>query len=182
MSLKVRHPYDIVRTVLELSSPRSRWWDAAEAGAEPDPANSSQLAGVMDAAMQVGSTFMGTAQYFRPADDSLHLTAHRGFDSQFTTYFRIVSGPGTSCAAAASGMQPVYVEDVTASPVFAGTPDLDVVTAAGVGSCASIPILAHGCGLLGVVSIHRPAAGPWTPAERDLLDRVRAYAVETLHL
>lgn len=182
VSLELRHPHDIVRTVLELSSPPPRWWDAGQAGAERDPAHSVQLVGVMEAAMQVAGTFMGTAQYFHLADDSLHLTAHRGFDRQFTTYFQIVGGPGTSCAAAASGLRPVFVEDVTASPVFAGTPDLDVVVAAGVGSCASIPILAHGRGLLGVVSVHRPVAGPWTPAERDLLDRVRVYAAETLHL
>jgi GAF domain-containing protein len=36
--------------------------------------------------------------------------------------------------------------------------------------------------LLGVVSVHRPLPGPWTPAERDLLERVRAYAAVTLRL
>jgi len=179
--LELHHLHSIVRQVLELSPPRDRWWDPrGRASSEVVPAYSVQLGGVMDATMHASDASMGTAHYYRHIDDSLRLVAHKGLDPRFTSFFQIVSGEGSSCAIAAAGLRPVFIEDVLSSS--APSPDLDMLLEAGVRSSASLPILAHRHGLLGVVSAHRPHPGPWSPAQREMLERVRGYAAEMLQV
>jgi anti-anti-sigma factor len=186
--LEIHHPHSAVRRVLELTGlrPLLRLDPAVPAvpAAAAAQAHTAQLAGVLDAAMHAVNTDMGTAQYFDHTGDTLHLVTHRGFGHEFVSFFEIVrasgsgSGSGTSCGAAAAALRPVFVEDVTTSPVFAGSPELDVLIDAGVGSCVSLPVTTPRTGLLGVVSTHRSRPGPWSRDQRDLLERVRAYTAE----
>ncbi|HET9172915.1 MAG TPA: GAF domain-containing protein [Actinospica sp.] len=177
--LELSNPHSAVRRVLELSGMTGEW-PAHRSAAADDEAHehAARLAGVMEAAIHAVSGSMGTAQYFDRAADTLHLTAHRGFAQPFVAFFETVQGDDTSCGVAASDLRPVYVENVGTSAIFAGRPELDVLIEAGVGSCASIPISTARDGLLGVVSTHRPLAGPWNDADRALLELVQVHAGE----
>lgn len=175
--LQMRKPHSAVRRVAELTGLHELWNLGPKAEAtDAALAHSAQLAGVLQAAMQAVGADMGTAQYFDPADDTLHLVAHEGFGHRFVSFFETVKGYDTSCGAAATDLRPVYVEDVITSPIFVGSPELEVLVDAGVGSCASVPISTARHGLLGVVSTHRPQAGQWNSADRDLLSHVQLYA------
>lgn len=175
--LNLRNPHTAVRRVLELTG-LSDVWELRQAVAAADGASAhrARLSAVLHAAMHAVGTSMGTAQYFDQVEDTLHLVAHEGFGGRFVSFFETVKGQDTSCGAAASDLRPVYVEDVTTSPIFVGHPELDVLVDAGVGSCASLPITTDAFGLLGVVSTHRPHPGPWSPADRDMLEHVQRHA------
>lgn len=178
--LELHNPHTAVRRVLELTG-LSELWDLgrpALTAAEAAPAHSARLAGVLQAAMHAVGAEMGTAQYFDQGDDTLHLIAHEGFGHRFVSFFEIVRGYDTSCGAAATDARPVYVDDVTTSPIFADSPELEILVDAGVGSCASLPISTARHGLLGVVSTHRPKPGVWSPADRDILTHVQLYAAQ----
>jgi light-regulated signal transduction histidine kinase (bacteriophytochrome) len=60
----------------------------------------------------------------------------------------------------------VIVEDVEESPIFAGTPALEVLRAAGVRAVQSTPIISRAGVLVGMLSTHYWA--PTRPSERDL--------------
>jgi PAS domain S-box-containing protein len=60
----------------------------------------------------------------------------------------------------------VVIEDVTTSPVFAGTPALDVLLAAGVRAVQSTPLVGRSGQLVGMLSAHYRA--PRRPLDRDL--------------
>jgi anti-anti-sigma factor len=177
--LELSNPHSAVRRVLELSGMTGEWLTQPSTTAEDEAhEHGARLAGVMEAAIHAVSGSMGTAQYFDRAADTLHLTAHRGFAQPFVSFFETVRGHDTSCGVAAIDLRPVYVEDVTRSSIFAGSPELDVLIDAGVGSCVSIPITTARDGLLGVVSTHRPLPGPWNAADRGMLGQVQLHASE----
>jgi PAS domain S-box-containing protein len=60
----------------------------------------------------------------------------------------------------------VVIEDVTVSPVFVGTPALDVLLAAGVRAVQFTPLVSRSGQLVGMLSTHYRA--PRRPADRDL--------------
>ena len=114
---------------------------------------------------------LGSAQYFHQATGTLRLVAHPGFGRRFTSFFETVQGYDTSCGTAATDQRPVLVQDVRTSPIFAGSPELDVLLASGVGSCVSIPVIT-GDGLLGVVSTHQSWPTRPNPAGHGLTARI----------
>lgn len=113
---------------------------------------------------------MGNAQV--PADGAggLHIVAHRGFGRPFLSFFETVTDRESACALAAQDQRPVFIEDVSASPTFLGTPSLDVLDEARVGAVASLPVVAPSGAFLGVVSVHHHRPTSWTAQERLGLD------------
>lgn len=173
------NPHSAVRRVLDLAGILRHWGiEAVRSPTDAAIADSAHLAGVLRAAMSAVGALMGTAQYYEPVGETLQLVAHTGFRRPFVSFFETVEGNATSCGAAAGDLRAVYVDDVSSSPIFAGSPELDILIDAGVGSCVSLPITTTTHRLVGVVSAHRPVAGPWTEDQRDLLEHVRAYASE----
>jgi PAS domain S-box-containing protein len=66
-----------------------------------------------------------------PESGRLKIVAHRGFERPFLDYFENVAEGHAACGTAMMQMDRVVVEDVSRSPVFVGTPDLEVMLAAG---------------------------------------------------
>lgn len=86
---------------------------------------------------------------------TLQIVRQRGFTRAFLTYFALVdAGQPTSCAVAATTGEPVIVDDVASSPIFAGQPSLDVVLAAGTRAVHSHPLHDDAGRLLAVLSLH----------------------------
>lgn len=124
--------------------------------------NQSNLGEVLDeilgTAITLSGADMGNIQLFDDRSGALKITAHRGFQQPFLDFFASVypeyGGCGASCGAAYAQQQKVIVEDVAQSPIFVGTPALDVMLAAEARACQSTPLLSREGRLVGMLNTH----------------------------
>ncbi len=139
------------------------------------------LDNIIDAAIAITNADMGNIQILDRDSGQLKIVAQRGFERPFMHYFDSVAGGIGACGTAMILRERVVVEDVTRDPIFAGTPELDVILAAGVRAVQSTPLLSRNGRLLGMFSTHYRA--PRRPDERelkliDLLARQTADIIE----
>jgi PAS domain S-box-containing protein len=121
---------------------------------------------IMDAAIAVTAADMGKIQLLDSASRTLHIVASRGFHQPFLQFFDTVhEGEATSGTTMREGRR-IIVEDVTTSPMFAGSQALDVLLEAGVRAVQSTPLVARSGRLVGMLSTH--CRSPHRPADRDL--------------
>ena len=136
---------------------------------------------IVETAIAIDGADMGNIQLLDPQSGSLKIMAHRGFEQAWLDFWdRVYSGQGT-CGTALERGERVIVEDITQSPIFVGTPALDVQLVAGVRAVQSTPLLSHSGRLLGVFSTHFRT--PHRPDERalhllDLLARQTTDIIE----
>ncbi|HEX4789705.1 MAG TPA: STAS domain-containing protein [Actinospica sp.] len=178
--LEVRRPNRAVRRVFELSG-LSESWDLGPAPEEAVAGHGAQtalLTGVLQAALCATGALMGTAQYYDRSTGTLRIVAHQGFGYRFVSFFETVEGRSTTCGSAALDLQPVFVDDVTASPIFAGTPELDALLEASVGCVASLPIVSSARTLIGVVSTHQRQPGSWSADHRAAFADIGGHATQ----
>jgi len=119
---------------------------------------------ILDAAISIGRADMGMLQ-LRDPGSALRVIAQRGFDD---SYMEQAGGnlPGVQ--------GPVVVDDVTTSPLFAGTPALDALIRAGVRALHSIPLVGRDGDVVGVLSTHCRdvrSPDPWQLRMFDMLGR-----------
>ena len=136
---------------------------------------------ILDAAIAITGTDKGALQMFCPVSGSLHIAAQRGFGQPFLDFFASVYPGVSSCGVALDRGERVIVEDITRSPLFAGTPALDVELQAGVRAIQSTPLTSRSGKTLGMLSTHYRK--PHRPSERtlrllDLLARLAADSIE----
>jgi PAS domain S-box-containing protein len=121
---------------------------------------------IVDAAITITSADMGNIQLFDQEKRQLRIVASRGFGRPFLEFFDGVQhGEAASGTAMLKGER-VVVEDVTVSPIFAGTPGLELMLAAGARAVQSTPLVNRAGRLMGMLSTHYRS--PRTFAERDL--------------
>ncbi|MFF1699407.1 GAF domain-containing protein [Streptomyces sp. NPDC058257] len=137
----------------------------------------SVVSAALSAAFEITGAPMGNAQLYEPAGGVLRIVAQHGFHHPFLSYFETVADRETACGVAAQDGKPVLVDEVAASPVFLGTPALDVLEEAGVGSCVSVPIASGAGALIGVVSVHHEQARRWTDEQRRALEGLARAAL-----
>jgi PAS domain S-box-containing protein len=139
------------------------------------------LQAVVDAAIDLTGAAKGTLQLHDPATHALRIVAHRGFEPAFLQHFAVVQEGAAACGEALRRRERVVVEEVTESPIFAGTPAGAVLQATGVCALQSTPVVARDGSVLGTVSTH------WTVPHRpdemalrvlDLLAREAAHLIE----
>ncbi|HEV3444201.1 MAG TPA: PAS domain S-box protein [Gemmataceae bacterium] len=121
---------------------------------------------IVDAAIAVTGADMGNIQLLDHGSGALKIAASRGFGSPFLEFFNAVHDGQAACGTAMHKGARVVVEDVTTSPLFVGTPALDVLTGAGVRAVQSTPLVARSGQLVGMLSTHYRT--PRVPADRDL--------------
>jgi signal transduction histidine kinase/CheY-like chemotaxis protein len=121
----------------------------------------------VEAAIAITRADMGNLQLLDPASRTLRIAAHRGHEPSWLEFFESVAeGQGTACAAAMQRGTRIIIEDVTKSPIFLGTPALEVQLRAGVRAVQSTPLVGSSGELVGMISTHFRA--PRRPGERDL--------------
>lgn len=149
---------------------------------------------IVSAAVAITGANFGSIQLFDPETGSLDLVAQRGFEPWWVDHWRHVSNGEGACGAAIERSERVIVEDIETSPIFVGTPALEIQRRAGVRAVQSTPLLSRSGRLLGMFSTHWKAPG--RPSERtlrllDLLarqasdiitDRAQAKGVHEAHL
>jgi PAS domain S-box-containing protein len=140
--------------------------------------SSSLLLEIVDTAIAVTSADMGNIQLLDRDSGSLKIVADRGFESPFLEFFNAVNEGQGACGTAMQRGQRVVIEDVSKSPVFVGTPALDVILAAGVRAVQSTPLIARSGRLVGMLSTYYRV--PRRPADRDLhvIDQLARQAAD----
>jgi PAS domain S-box-containing protein len=142
----------------------------------------SLLNDIMGAAVDIAGADKGTMQLIRPGSESLDIVAQHGFEPYYIDFFSAVShGTAATCAKAFERGERVIVEDVIESPIFVGTPALDVQMKAAVRAVQSTPIVNRRGKMIGMFSTHWGM--PHRPDERvllymDLLARQAADIIE----
>jgi GAF domain-containing protein len=112
------------------------------------------LVSALDAALGLTGADMGNVQLCDPISHTLHIEAQRGFESPFLDFFARVHDGQAACGLAMTRAERVTVADVVSSPIFAGTPALDVMVEAGARAVQSTPLIGSSGRLLGMFSTH----------------------------
>ncbi len=136
---------------------------------------------IIKTAIAITKADMGNIQLLDKQSGCLKIMAHRGFEQPFLDFWNTVAEGKGACGTALKQAARVIVEDVTQSPIFVGTPALDVQLAAGVRAVQSTPLLTRAGEPLGMFSTHfRSPHRPDARALRmlDLLTRQAADIIE----
>jgi len=116
---------------------------------------------ILMSAIVTGAADACDLQTYDPRTDSLYLARQRGFTQAFVDYFATVDATRPSaCGIALATREPVIIDDITRSPIFAGQPTLDVVLAAGTRAVQSYPLHDETGQLLGMLSLHYHSTRP----------------------
>jgi len=119
---------------------------------------------IMDAAVVIMEAQKGTLQLVE--GDSLHIVAHHGHERPFLDFFSAAENVASVCGEATRRGERVVVEDIEASPFFAGTPSLPFLRNAGVRAVQSTPVICRQGKLLGILTTQW--GYPHVPDEHDL--------------
>ena len=138
---------------------------------------------IVDAAIAVTTADMGNIQLLDADAGSLKIVASRGFERPFLEFFDAVHDGHAACGTAMQSRERVIIDDVAASPLFVGTPALDVMLAAKALAVQSTPLISRSGRLVGMFSTHYRA--PHRPSDRelrllDILARQAADAIERM--
>jgi PAS domain S-box-containing protein len=139
------------------------------------------LGEIVEAAIAIAGADFGNIQLLDPRTGNLRILAYRGLPDWWLEYWRIAGKGKGSCGSALARGERVVVEDVECSPLFVGTPALDIQRRAGIRAVQSTPLLGRSGKRLGMFSTHYKA--PHRPDERalrllDLLARQAAEMIE----
>jgi PAS domain S-box-containing protein len=139
------------------------------------------LRDILAAAIQITGADMGNIQLLD--GDALRIAVHQGLPNAFLEFFNTVREHQAVCGTALERGERVIVEDVTTSPIFVGTPALDVLLNAGIRAVQSTPLVSRSGRILGMFSTHY-RRGPTRPSDRalrllDILARQAADLIQT---
>jgi PAS domain S-box-containing protein len=134
------------------------------------------LTEIVDAAIAICGSDFGDIQLLDSKSSHLKIVAHRGFPQWRVDYFDSVSAGTAACGTALLRAERVIVEDVEKSPIFVGTPLLEVQQKSGVRAVVSTPIVSRTGKTLGIFSTHYKR--PHRPDNRTLrlLDLLAQHA------
>lgn len=149
--------------------------DLRPSGQPRTPAN-TKAAKVLNAAIEraivIDGASMVTTQVVDPQDQTLRIAVHSGFSREFLNFFETVDGSESACGSALHAAAAVWVPDITESPIFAGTPALDVMLNAGSRAVASVPITSSSGRLIAMISTHHAQPAQWNHQRRLDLQRI----------
>jgi anti-anti-sigma factor len=176
--LVVLYPHLSVSRVLDLTGTLPLVFpDTAGISARmpaPDDAVVSTCKAAVAEAIRVSGADAGNAQLVDRATGALRIGAQQGFKRPFLNFFAIVHDEESACGTALAAGEPVWVPEVARSPVFAGTPALDVMLDAGSRAVASLPVRADDGHVTAMISVHYHRPTTWTELQRQYLAVVAA--------
>ena len=139
------------------------------------------LGEIVDAAIAISGADFGNIQLLDPESSALRIVAQRGFPAWWLDFWTSVPPGQGACGTTLQRGERVIVEDVERSPIFAGTPGLEIQLKAGVRAVQSTPLVSRSGRPLGMFSTHYKT--PHRPEERvlrvlDLLARQASDIIE----
>ncbi|HMK43712.1 MAG TPA: PAS domain S-box protein, partial [Dissulfurispiraceae bacterium] len=135
---------------------------------------------IVDAAIAISGSDFGNIQLLNPASGELKIVSHRGFPQWWIDFWETVSKGQGTCGTALERGNRVIVEDVEQSPIFIGTPGLEIQRRAGVRAVVSTPLKSRSGVPLGMFSTHFKT--PKRPDDRtlQLLDLLARNAADII--
>ncbi len=122
---------------------------------------------ILDAAIAVMRSDMGSMQMLVPARNALQLIAWKGFDPASAAFWEWVrADSGSSCGAALDRAERIIVPDVEASDFMAGTENLEEYRRSGIRAVQSTPLVSRSGRVVGMISTHWRT--PQQPTEHNL--------------
>jgi two-component system CheB/CheR fusion protein len=113
------------------------------------------LGDIVEAAMAITQADFGTIQLVDPPTGDLQIVAHRGeLPDWWLDFWRTVNAGKGSCGAALQRNERMIIEDVEQSPVFVGTPALEIQLRAGIRAVQSTPLVSRAGQPIGMFSTH----------------------------
>ncbi|MCB0168739.1 MAG: PAS domain S-box protein [Anaerolineae bacterium] len=139
------------------------------------------LTEVVDVAIAISGADFGNIQMLNQTSGDLQIVAHRGFPSSWIAFWNSVTKGKGVCGTALELGERIIVEDVEQSPLFLGTPALDIQRQADVRAVQSTPLVSRSGKTVGMFSTHYRT--PTRPDHRvlrmlDLLARQAADIIE----
>jgi PAS domain S-box-containing protein len=138
------------------------------------------LGEIVEAAMAIAGADMGNLQLVDPRTGCLRIVAQRGFDQSYLDFWDSVTEGQGACGTALARGERQIVEDVTRSPIFAGTPALDVQLAAGVHAVQSTPLAGRSGQPIGMLSTHCKAPHRYDERTLQFLDLLAKQAADII--
>lgn len=133
---------------------------------------------ILDAAIGITGADKGNIQLLDDDGHTLRIATQRSFSRDFLDFFSHVQKGKAACGTVLRRMERVIVEDVTTSPIFAGTPALKVLLSAGCRAVQSTPLLTRAGRLLGIFSTHYGVPWRFTESDLRLLDLLARQAAD----
>lgn len=141
----------------------------------------SLLDEILTAAEAITNADMGNVQLRDDATGALQIQAHHGLSEEFLGFFnRVHENEAAVCGTALARRQRFFVEDVDKSPVFAGTPALQVLKREGIRAVQSTPIVRRDGVLIGMLSTHFKTRRPFNEPDLRLLDLLVRQAADLI--
>lgn len=137
------------------------------------------LGGIIETAMALTGADFGNIQRLG-SDGRLIIVAHRGFPDWWVDYWNSAAKGSGVCGAALAKGGRIVVEDVEQSPIFVGTPALEVQRKAGVRAVQSTPLRGSAGQFLGMLSTHYRTPHRPDPKYHQVLDLLAAHAATML--
>jgi signal transduction histidine kinase len=136
---------------------------------------------IVDAAIDITRSDFGNIQLLDATSADLRIVAQRGFPQWWLDFWNKVSAGQGTCGTALERGERVVVDDVEQSPIFVGTPALEVQQRVGVRAVVSTPLYSRSGRPIGMFSTH--FRSPHRPDQQtlqhlDLLARHAADIVE----
>jgi PAS domain S-box-containing protein len=127
---------------------------------------SQVLTKIVETAIAISGADFGNIQLLDDNSSRLNIVAHYGFPKWWLDFWNEVHKGEGVCGTALETGKRVIVEDVEQSPIFIGTPALDIQLKAGVHAVQSTPIVSRDGKPLGMFSTH--FKNPHRPDDREL--------------
>ncbi|MBD2432944.1 MULTISPECIES: GAF domain-containing protein [Fischerella] len=122
---------------------------------------------ILDAAIAILLSDMGSMQMFYPEQNELRLLAWKGFDPASAVFWEWVRVDSSStCGVVFNTGERVIVADVETCDFMAGTEDLDACRLSGIRAMQSTPLISRDGRVMGMISNHWRE--PHQPSEREL--------------
>lgn len=138
---------------------------------------------ILDAAIGLTQASKGNFKLVEEEEGDLKLVAQQGFSERYINYFNYYNKNKGTCAFAYKTKSRVTAEDITQSPIFSGTPDLQVILDEGIKSIQSTPLISRTGRMVGVLSTHyatKHRFDEWELRMLDLLARQAADVIERI--
>jgi chemotaxis methyl-accepting protein methylase/signal transduction histidine kinase len=134
---------------------------------------------ILRAALEITGAEMGNVQR---ADEAggLRIAAQVGFEPPFVEFFACVDSHTDPVGAAMTASHRVTVNDVTTSPMFAGTAALQVLLAAGVRALQSTPLFDRSNRFLGMLSTYYRSVHYFLDSELRWVDLLARHVADVI--
>jgi PAS domain S-box-containing protein len=136
---------------------------------------------IVEIAVAIAHADGGTLQLLDRTSGKLRIAAQRGHEASWLSFFEVVQeGAGSSCGSSLAEGKRVIVDDIVESPLFVGTPALEVQLRAGIRAVQSTPLMGSFGEVVGMLSTH--SRRPGRPGDDDLrlLDLLARLAADMI--